>query len=43
MPTRTRAEARNRYLVRKIAEQRGWNTKHLNSGGDFLEEQEIIL
>ena len=36
-----RAESRNRYLVRKIAKQRGWNTNHVGRGGDFLEEQEI--
>lgn len=37
----TRAEARCRYVVRKIAAQKGWSVKHPQSGGDFLEEQEI--
>ena len=41
MARQKRAEARNRYLTRKIANQRGWNTSHLKSGGCFLEEQEI--
>lgn len=36
-----RAEARCRYLVREIANQKGWNIKHPQKGGDFLEEQEI--
>lgn len=36
-----RAESRCRYLVREIANQKGWNTKHPQRGGDFLEEQEI--
>ena len=39
--TDTRAEARCRYLIREIAQQKGWNTKHPNKGGHFLEEQEI--
>lgn len=37
----TRAEARCRYVIRKIAAQKGWNVKHPQTGGDFLEEQEI--
>ena len=41
MPRNTRAEARCRYLVREIAQLKGWNTKHPQSGGNFLEEQEI--
>ncbi len=41
MPRNTRAEARCRYLVREIAQQKGWNTKHPQRGGNFLEEQEI--
>lgn len=41
MPRNTRAEARCRYLVREIAKQKGWNTKHPQRGGNFLEEQEI--
>ena len=36
-----RAEARCRYLVRDIASQKGWNIKHPQKNGDFLEEQEI--
>lgn len=36
-----RAEARCRYLIRTMAAQKGWNTKHPQRGGDFLEEQEI--
>lgn len=36
-----RAEARCRYLVREIASQKGWNVKHPQKGGEFLEEQEI--
>lgn len=36
-----RAESRCRYLVREIARQKGWNVKHPQRGGDFLEEQEI--
>lgn len=36
-----RAESRCRYLVRSVANQRGWNIKHPQRGGDFLEEQEI--
>ena len=36
-----RAEARCRYLVRNVAAQKGWNTKHPQKNGDFLEEQEI--
>ena len=36
-----RAESRCRYLVREIASQKGWNIKHPQKGGDFLEEQEI--
>lgn len=36
-----RAEARCRYLIREVASQKGWNMKHPQKGGDFLEEQEI--
>lgn len=36
-----RAESRCRYLVRTIASQKGWDIKHPQKGGDFLEEQEI--
>lgn len=41
MPRNVRAESRCRYLVREIAQQKGWNTKHPQKGGNFLEEQEI--
>ena len=41
MPRNTRAESRCRYLIREIAQQKGWNTKHPQRGGHFLEEQEI--
>ncbi|MGN0144179.1 MAG: class I SAM-dependent DNA methyltransferase [Clostridium sp.] len=40
--TRKIAESRARYYVRQIAQQKGWNTKHINSNGDFLEEQEVM-
>lgn len=36
-----RAETRCRYLVRNVAAQKGWNIKHPQKNGDFLEEQEI--
>lgn len=36
-----RAESRARYFTRKVAQEKGWNTRHLQSGGDFLEEQEV--
>lgn len=36
-----RAESRCRYLIRNVALQKGWNIKHPQKGGDFLEEQEI--
>lgn len=36
-----RAESRCRYLVRDIASQKGWDIRHPQKGGDFLEEQEI--
>lgn len=41
MPTKKRAETRCRYLIREIASQKGWNVKHPQKGGNFLEEQEI--
>ena len=41
MPRNIRAESRCRYLIREIAQQKGWNTKHPQRGGNFLEEQEI--
>ena len=39
--TSKRTEARNRYLLRTVAKQRGWNVSHIAKGGNFLEEQEI--
>ncbi len=36
-----RAESRCRYLVRKVAIQKGWDVRHPQKGGQFLEEQEI--
>lgn len=36
-----RAESRCRYLIREIAAQKGWDIRHPQKGGDFLEEQEI--
>ena len=36
-----RAESRCRYLVRDIATQKGWDVRHPQKGGQFLEEQEI--
>ena len=36
-----RAESRCRYLVRNIATQKGWDIRHPQKGGQFLEEQEI--
>jgi len=36
-----RAESRCRYLIRDIASQKGWDIRHPQKGGDFLEEQEI--
>lgn len=41
MANSKRAESRCRYLVREIASQKGWNPKHPQKDGDFLEEQEI--
>lgn len=39
---RTRAESRARYYIREEARRRGWNVAHLSSGGEFLEENEIV-
>lgn len=36
-----RSESRCRYLIRDIAAQKGWDIRHPQKGGDFLEEQEI--
>ena len=32
-----RAESRCRYLIRDIAVQKGWDIRHPQKGGDFLE------
>ncbi len=36
-----RPESRCRYLIRDVALQKGWDIRHPQKGGDFLEEQEI--
>lgn len=36
-----RSENRCRYYVRREAERRGWDLRHVSNGGDVLEEQEI--
>lgn len=36
-----RSENRCRYYVRREAERRGWDLRHVGRGGDVLEEQEI--
>ncbi|HEV3318294.1 MAG TPA: N-6 DNA methylase [Solirubrobacteraceae bacterium] len=38
---RIRAEARARYYMRAEAEQRGWDLRHPDEGGDTVEENEI--
>ena len=35
-----RAESRARYFVREVAGEKGWDVRHLQRGGDILEEQE---
>ncbi|CAM3749433.1 class I SAM-dependent DNA methyltransferase [Deinococcus frigens] len=37
-----RSETRARYHIRLEAERRGWNVRHWDNGGDFLEENEIL-
>lgn len=37
-----RAESRARYYIRDEARKRGWNTTHVASGGNLLEENEIV-
>ena len=37
-----RAEARCRYYVREEAKRIGWDVRHPDDGGFFLEEQEIV-
>jgi type I restriction enzyme M protein len=37
---RTRSEARTRYFIRQQALCKGWDTRHPDGGGDFLEENE---
>lgn len=39
---RTRAESRARYYIRREAERRGWDLRHVGRGGDTLEENEIV-
>ena len=39
--SRKRAESRARAYIRAEAEKRGWSLKHVGSGGDVLEENEI--
>jgi type I restriction enzyme M protein len=39
---KTRAEARARYYIRSEADQRGWDVGHVDSGGDTVEENEIV-
>ncbi len=39
---RVRAESRARYYIRAEAQKRGWQTHHVGTGGDFLEENEIL-
>lgn len=38
--TTNRSETRARYFIRQQAERRGWNVRHPQAGGDFLEENE---
>ncbi|MEW5067912.1 N-6 DNA methylase [Bacillus subtilis] len=40
--SRRRAESRARYYIRDEAQKKGWNLAHVSSGGDCLEEQEIM-
>ena len=40
--TNKRAESRARYFVRKVAQERGWDMRHPQNGGDCLEEQEVM-
>jgi hypothetical protein len=37
-----RAESRARYVIRSYASKRGWNVRHPDRGGNFLEENEIL-
>lgn len=38
---KVRAESRARYFIREQASKRGWDVRHIDMGGDFLEENEI--
>ncbi|MBP5771040.1 MAG: N-6 DNA methylase [Bacteroidaceae bacterium] len=38
-----RAESRARYFVRDVAKEKGWDIRHLQRGGDVLEEQECAF
>ena len=42
MVANKRAEARCRYYVREEAKRLGWDVRHPNAGGRFLEEQELV-
>lgn len=42
MAGRTRAESRARYYIREQSKKRGWDTRHVAAGGNFLEENEIV-
>ncbi|WP_419614401.1 N-6 DNA methylase [Thiolapillus sp.] len=37
---KTRSETRARYHIRAQAKKRGWDTRHVDTGGEFLEENE---
>ena len=39
---RKRSETRARYFVRQESRLRCWNPSHVSSGGDLLEENEIV-
>lgn len=39
---KTRSESRARYFIREKAQKRGWNIAHPDTGGNFLEENEIV-
>jgi len=42
MAKRRRAESRTRYYLREEASRREWDLRHVGSGGDVLEENEIL-
>lgn len=41
MAKNKRAESRARYFTRKVAEEKGWDMRHPQKGGECLEEQEV--